>query len=52
MIEITASPDTLLADDAVRQTLASALEGQHSGQKVLVLIPDHTRTIPLPQLFR
>ncbi|MFO7678852.1 MAG: lactate racemase domain-containing protein [Chloroflexota bacterium] len=52
MIEQTASPGALLPDDAVRQTLASALEGQHSGQKVLVLIPDHTRTIPLPQLFR
>ncbi|MBK9054855.1 MAG: DUF2088 domain-containing protein [Chloroflexi bacterium] len=32
--------------------LAAALSGQHRGQKLLVLIPDHTRTIPLPQLFR
>lgn len=28
------------------------LQGRFSGQKVLVLIPDHTRTLPLPQLFR
>ena len=42
----------LLEDDAIRQTLASGLEGKHGGQKVLVLIPDHTRTIPLPMLFR
>lgn len=52
MIEKTASPGALLADDAIRQTLTDALEGQYTGQKVLVLIPDHTRTIPLPQLFR
>ncbi|MBE2200775.1 MAG: DUF2088 domain-containing protein [Anaerolinea sp.] len=52
MIEMTASPDALLADDAIRQTLTAALQGQHTGQKVLALIPDHTRTIPLPQLFR
>ena len=36
---------------AIRQTMAT-LEGQFSRQKVLVLIPDHTRTIPLPRLFR
>ncbi len=52
MIEQTASPGALLADDAIRQMLTDALEGQHTDQKVLVLIPDHTRTIPLPQLFR
>jgi nickel-dependent lactate racemase len=28
------------------------LEGKFSGGRVLVLIPDHTRTIPLPELFR
>ena len=52
MIEITAPPNQLLDDDVIRQTLAAGLEKQHTGQKVLVLIPDHTRSIPLPQLFR
>ena len=36
----------------VRDTLGRALEGKFAGCKVLVLIPDHTRTIPLPRLFR
>jgi len=54
MIEIQAiAPDNqLLDDDTIRQTLATGLERKHTGEKVLVLIPDHTRTIPLPQLFR
>lgn len=42
----------ILPDEQVQQTLTQGLEKQHTGQKVLVLIPDHTRTIPLPQLFR
>ena len=28
------------------------LAGRFTGQKVLVLIPDHTRSLPLPMLFR
>lgn len=52
MIQATALENQLLDADTIQQTLASALEGQHTGQKVLILIPDHTRTIPLPQLFR
>jgi nickel-dependent lactate racemase len=54
MVEIKAvAPDNqLLEEDVIRQTLASGLEGKYAGQKLLVLIPDHTRTIPLPQLFR
>ena len=42
----------LLDADTVRQTLYKGLEGKFTGQRVLVLIPDHTRTVPLPQLFR
>ncbi|MCP5098599.1 MAG: DUF2088 domain-containing protein [Chloroflexi bacterium] len=42
----------LLPDDRIRQTLYAGLENRFSAQKVLVLIPDHTRTIPLPFLFR
>lgn len=52
MNQIIAPPHQLLDADTIRQTLTSSLERQLTGQKVLVLIPDHTRTIPLPQLFR
>jgi len=41
-----------LTHDAVRQVLAKGLGGRLTGQKVLVLIPDHTRSLPLPELFR
>lgn len=52
MIKVTAPPNQLLDDDTIQQTLTAGLEKQHTGQKVLVLIPDRTRTIPLSQLFR
>lgn len=54
MIEIQAvAPESqFLDDDTIHQTLTSGLEGKHVDQKVLILIPDHTRTIPLPKLFR
>ncbi len=52
MIELTAPPGELLAEDVIRQTVTAVLQHQFTRQKVLVLIPDHTRTIPLPQLFR
>ena len=41
----------LLSDDEIRNTV-SVLSGQFNGQRVLVLIPDHTRSLPLPFLFR
>lgn len=52
MIAQTFNQNGLLTRDQVRETLHQGLEKQFSGQKVLVLIPDHTRTIPLPFLFR
>jgi nickel-dependent lactate racemase len=53
MLKQVVAPQNELLDAAtIREMLAAALSGQHSGQKLLVLIPDHTRTIPLPQLFR
>ena len=52
MITQAFQKDGLLTNDQVRETLYAGLEKQFSGQKVLVLIPDHTRTIPLPLLFR
>jgi nickel-dependent lactate racemase len=52
LAKATAIPGQTLAEETVRQTLRSALEGQFRNQKVLVLIPDHTRSAPLPFLFR
>jgi nickel-dependent lactate racemase len=46
------APNGLLVDDAVRETVTQGLEGRFRGQRVLALIPDHTRTVPLPFLFR
>jgi lactate racemase len=43
----------VLDASAVRGALERGLAGVGgSGERVLVLIPDHTRTLPLPQLFR
>jgi nickel-dependent lactate racemase len=41
----------ILANAEIRNTLG-VLEGQFHAQRVLVLIPDHTRSLPLPFLFR
>ena len=50
--QIVAQNDHLLGEDDIQQTLTTGLQGRHKGQKVLVLIPDRTRTIPLPLLYR
>ncbi|HEX9118812.1 MAG TPA: lactate racemase domain-containing protein [Anaerolineae bacterium] len=42
----------LLTEDQVYQVLHDALCDRFIGQKVLVLIPDGTRSLPLPALFR
>ena len=42
----------LLSPDSIRETLELGLAGRFAGQRVLVLIPDHTRSLPLPSLFR
>ena len=42
----------LLTHDATLRVLSEGLGGRFAGQKVLVLIPDHTRSLPLPALFR
>ena len=41
-----------MADEAVMHVLTEGLGGGFTGQKVLMLIPDHTRSLPLPELFR
>ena len=47
-----AANNTVLDEETIRNTLATGLAGKFSGAKVLILIPDHTRTLPLGQLFR
>ena len=42
---------SLLNENQIIGTLQLALGGQFTRQKVLVLIPDHTRSLPLPFLF-
>jgi nickel-dependent lactate racemase len=42
----------MLSQQEIREKLHTALSGKFRGQKVLVLIPDHTRSLPLPMLFR
>lgn len=42
----------LLSPETIRETLEKGLAGKFTGQNVLVLIPDHTRSLPLPFLFR
>jgi lactate racemase len=49
--QVIAPSGELLSDDQIRSTLNVGLSGKYTGAKVLVLIPDHTRTLPLPLLF-
>ena len=46
------SKTDLLQDERIEEVLRKGLWGKFPGQKVLVLIPDHTRSLPLPMLFR
>ncbi len=53
MIEAQAiAASGLLSQAAIRATLEKGLAQKFVGEKVLVLIPDHTRSLPLPFLFR
>jgi lactate racemase len=44
--------DQLLSEDQIIETLHKGLDGQFHRQRLLVFIPDHTRSLPLPFLFR
>jgi nickel-dependent lactate racemase len=46
------SPSGPLPEQTIRETLTTGLSGQYRGAKLLVLVPDETRTFPLPRLFR
>jgi nickel-dependent lactate racemase len=41
-----------LSEDQIIETLHKGLNGKFFNHRVLVLIPDHTRSLPLPFLFR
>ncbi|MBG0787538.1 MAG: DUF2088 domain-containing protein [Anaerolineaceae bacterium] len=41
-----------LPESRINEVIHQGLQGKFSRQKVLVLIPDHTRSLPLPMLFR
>jgi len=43
---------SVLSHEAIKQTIHTGLAGEFTGQRILVLISDHTRTVPLPRLFR
>ena len=42
----------LLSQNKIREALERGLTQKFARQKVLILIPDHTRSVPLPFLFR
>lgn len=45
--------DRILGEDEVRQLVAQAMAGAGlDGKRVLVIIPDHTRTAPIPLMFQ
>jgi len=53
MVEANAiSVNGFLSEDSMQKTLERGLAQKFNGGKVLVLIPDHTRSLPLPFLFR
>lgn len=49
----TGYEDIGLADEQVVSIVSNALSGKHfDGKRVLVLVPDRTRTAPIPLMFR
>ncbi len=50
--QASASDNHLLHTDTIIETLHKGLDNQYTNQRVLVLIPDHTRSLPLPFLFK
>jgi nickel-dependent lactate racemase len=46
-----AAEGTSLSEDQIRAVLSDGLQKRFTGARVLVLIPDHTRTLPLDMLF-
>jgi nickel-dependent lactate racemase len=47
-----AAPGVSLAEDAVRPVVQRACAGVREGARVIVIVPDHTRTAPIGMMFR
>ena len=52
LAQAVAPENQLLPWTRIQETLHQALAKRHRDERLLVLIPDHTRSIPLPRLFR
>ncbi|MDZ8187584.1 MAG: lactate racemase domain-containing protein [Nostoc sp. ChiSLP02] len=53
MYSLAVTNNGTLADEEVAQLVRQALaDAKFNGQRILVLIPDGTRTAPIPQMFR
>jgi len=53
MVKGTGFPDRSMAPDEIRQVVSTAAdELQPEGKRVLVIIPDGTRTMPMPLMFQ
>jgi len=50
--QAVSTPPYFLSPDEIIGTLHKGLDDKFHNQRVLILIPDHTRSIPLPFLFR
>lgn len=50
--QMIAPAEQLLSEEQILETLHKGLDGTFGKQRLLVLIPDHTRSLPLPFLFR
>jgi lactate racemase len=50
--QVIAPEGQLLSHDRIVQALYAGLQDRFHSQRLLVLIPDHTRSLPLPFLFR
>jgi nickel-dependent lactate racemase len=50
--QATAHPNAILDTNTIQQTMVAGLNGKFDNHRILVLIPDHTRSLPLPFLFR
>jgi nickel-dependent lactate racemase len=50
--QAVAPPGAYLPEETLRRVLGETLDGSLRGRSVLVLIPDHTRSLPLPEIFR
>lgn len=53
MVLGTGHTDQILSEDRVREIVANGVaDARLEGKRVLVIIPDHTRTAPVPLMFR